>query len=114
MLMGSGGEIPAGSGSAQPTDQARGVPAPAAHLRYFVVVARDYLSDRQGSAVLSGRLAADSQIFAHPIDRESEVELVIHHGFAAVFHLPGLRGAFRDHVEHELGVKARLEGEVEA
>src|SRR5204863_9569687 len=91
---GPGGESPRALGSAQPTDQARSVPAPAAHPRYLVVVARDDLSDRQGSAVLPGGLGADSQIFAHPIDREPEVELVIHHGFAAVFHLPRLRRAF--------------------
>ena len=47
----------------------------------------------------------DVEILAHPVDRESELELVVGHRRPAVLHLPGLRGAFRDDVEHELGVE---------
>ena len=52
-------------------------------------------------------------VWSHPIDGEAMVELVVEHGLAAVFHLPGLGGALGDDVDHQLGVEPRLEGEVE-
>src|SRR5439155_6786277 len=84
---------PARSASAQPPDQARGIPAPAAHLRDLVVEAGDRLSDRELRAVLLCGLGADAQVLPHPVHGETEVELVVDHGLAAIFHLPGLRRA---------------------
>src|SRR6266513_1518660 len=101
------------SGSTQPPDQAGGIPAPAAHLRYLVVETGDRLGDRESSADLPCRLGADAQILSHPVHREAEVELVLDHGLAAVLHLPGLRRAFRDHVEHELRIKPGFHREIE-
>src|ERR1700693_5476365 len=89
------------SGPAQPPDQAGGVPAPAARLRYFIIEAGDHLGDRELSADLACRLGTDTQILSHPVHREAEVELVVDHGFAAALHLPRLRRALRNHVEHE-------------
>src|SRR5438445_2832633 len=105
---------PARSASAQPPDQARGIPAPAAHLRDLVVEAGDRLGDRELRAVLLCGLGADAQVLPHPVHGETEVELVVDHGLAAILHLPGLRRALGDHLEHQLRVQAGLESEVQA
>src|SRR5258706_8541932 len=102
------------SGSAQPPNEAGGIPAAPAHLRYLVVEAGDRLGDRELSAALPRGLGANAQVLSHPVHRKAEVELVVDHGLATVLHLPGLRRAFGDHVEHELRVQAGLDGEVEA
>src|SRR5213594_1736467 len=104
---------PRGSGPAQPADQAGGIPTAAAHPRYLVVEAGDHLGDGELGANLPCRLGADTQVLSHPVNREAEVELVVDHGLAAILHLPGLRRALRDHVEHEFRVEAGLDGEVE-
>src|SRR5713226_4133490 len=104
----------AGSGSAQPPNEAGSIPAAPARLRYLVVEAGDHLGDRERSADLPCGLGADAQVLSHPVHRKAEVELVLDHGLAAVLHLPGLRRAFGDHVEHELRVETGLDGEVEA
>src|SRR6267378_5332387 len=95
-----------GSGSAQPPDQTGGIPAAAAHLRYLVVEAGDRLGYGELSADLPCRLGADAQILSHPVHREAKIELVLDHGLAAVLHLPGLRSALGDNVEHEFRVQA--------
>src|SRR2546427_404444 len=100
----------AGSGSAQPPDQTGGIPAAAAHLRYLVVEAGDHLGNGKLSADLPCRFGADTQILSHPVHSEAEVELVLDHGLAAVLHLPGLRRALRDHVEHEFRRARRSPG----
>src|SRR5437870_12744607 len=74
---------------------------------------RDHLGNGKLSADLPCRFGADTQILSHPVHSEAEVELVLDHGLAAVLHLPGLRRALRDHVEHEFRVQAGLDGEVE-
>ena len=48
------------------------------------------------------------QVLAHPVDRETEVELAVDHARAAVVHLPALRGALADHTQHRLHVEAGL------
>src|SRR5258705_7753521 len=101
------------SGPAQPPNEAGGIPAAPAHLRYLVVEAGDHLGDRELGADFPSGLGADAQILSHPVPRKAEVELVVDNGLAAVLHLPGLRRAFGDHVEHELRVQAGLDGEVE-
>src|SRR5260221_6068293 len=116
MLMeGSFGKRPRGarSGSAQPPNAAGGTPGAAAELRYLVVEAGDHLGDRELGADFPRGLGADAQILSHPVHRKAEVELVVDHGLAAVLHLPGLRRAFGDYVEHELRVQAGLDGEVD-
>ncbi len=59
-------------------------------------------------AVALRLLEADAEVLAHPVHGEAEVELALVHGLAAVLHLPRLRRALRDHVEHEVRVEAGL------
>src|SRR5213592_706388 len=82
------------SASAQPPDQARGVPAAAAHLRYLVVETGDRLGDGKLRAVLPCRFGADAQVLSHPVHRKTEVELVLDHGLAAVLHLQDCAAPF--------------------
>src|SRR6266852_3795831 len=98
----------------KPRDERRGVPAVAARLLHLGVVAVDHLRDGKPGAVALRLLEADAEVLAHPVDREAEIELALVHGLAAVLHLPRLRRALRDHVEHEAGVQPRLLGERDA
>src|SRR5262249_51444772 len=74
LIRGSRDEPAGRSGTSQPTDQARGVPAPPAHLRDLVVVACDRLRNGERGSVLARGFRADAQILAHPVDGEAEVE----------------------------------------
>ena len=78
-------------------------PPPRAWTRRVELV--DQRGDRQRGAVGARLGEADREVLAHPVDREAEVELVGDHRLAAVLHLPRLRRALADHVEHALDVE---------
>ena len=94
--------------------QARRVPAPAAHLLHFRVELVDQRGDRQVRAGAPRLGEADREVLAHPVDREAEIVFAGVHGLVAVLHLPGLRGALGDRLDHRLDVEAGLLGEVDA
>ena len=68
---------------------------------------------RQARAVALGLGKADGEVLAHPVHGETEVELVIDHGLAAIVHLPGPRRALGNDLQHERHVEARLEAHVQ-
>ena len=95
-------------------DQAARVPAAAAagdHLRVELV---DQRGHRQSGAVAVRLVEDDAEVLAHPLHGEAEVELALRHRVAAVLHLPALRGAVLDDVDHGVGIEARLHREVDA
>src|SRR5437870_1590380 len=94
-------------------EQARRIPALAAHLLDLGVELVDQRGDRQVGAVAAGFGQRDREVLAHPFDREAEIVLVLVHGLVAVLHLPGLRGAFGDGLDHCGDVEATLLGEVD-
>ena len=51
------------------------------------------------------------KVLAHPVDGEAEIELVGDHRLAAVVHLPRLRRALADDVEHREDVEPGFLGE---
>src|SRR5690606_28645791 len=73
------------------------VPARSAHLLDFRVEGIHEACDRQARAVVAGLGNADRKVLAHPFDREAEIKFAFAHRPGAVLHLPGLRGALRDH-----------------
>ena len=94
-------------GFAQQADQARRVPATAALRAAPGVELVDERRHRQRRAVGARFRDADAQVLAHPVDGEAEIELVGDHRLAAVLHLPRLRRALADHVEHAQRRRAR-------
>ena len=70
--------------------------------------------DRQARAVAVGFVEADAEVLAHPVDREAELVFALQHGAAAVLHLPRLRRALGDHVQHLVAVEPGTLGEVHA
>ena len=84
----------------QPRDQRRRVPTSAAHLLHFGIELVDQRGGGQMRVVAPRLGEADRQILAHPVDGKTEIEFAVKHGLVAVLHLPGLRRAFRDHVDH--------------
>src|SRR5262245_35153639 len=68
-------------------DQARRVPAPAAHRLNVGVEIVNHGDEVELDAVAFRLLEHERQILAHPIDREAEVETALDHGFPSVFHL---------------------------
>ena len=66
----------------------------------------DQRRHRQPGAVAPRFLEGDAEVLAHPVDGEAEVELALDHGRAAVVHLPALRRALADDLEHRLHVEA--------
>ena len=95
-------------------DQARGVPAPAAQRLDLGVELVDERGERERRAVAARLGEREPEILAHPLDGEAVVELAREHRAVAVLHLPGLRGALRDHLDHRQRVEARGLREVEA
>src|SRR3984885_5374738 len=80
----------------QQRDQARRIPALAAHFLHLRIELVDQRRDRQMRAVPPRFVEADVEVLAHPIDGEAEIELAGDHGLVAVLHLPGLRRALGD------------------
>src|SRR5438132_582819 len=99
---------------AQQANQARRIPAAAAARLNARIELIDERAHRQCGAVDAGLGEADREILAHPVDRETEIELVGRHRLAAVVHLPRLRGALADDVEDALDVETCAGSEVEA
>ena len=62
--------------------------------------------DRQARTVALGLIEHQPQVFAHPVDGKTKIELVGHHGLAPVVELPALRCPLANHVEHLVHVKA--------
>src|SRR5262249_57607898 len=98
----------------QPCDEARRIPASTAHLLHFRVELIDQRADRQSGAVLARFAQANGEILAHPVDCETKIELARRHGLVAVLHLPGLRRALGDGLDHRLDVNPRLFGQINA
>jgi hypothetical protein len=90
----------------QALDQARGVEPAALGLQVRVELI-DQRGDGQPGAVAPGLVEHQAEVLAHPVDREAEVELVGHHGLAAVVELPALRRALADDVQHQRHVQPR-------
>src|ERR1700683_2695055 len=67
----------------QQRDQARRIPALAAHLLYFRIELIDQRRGRQMSAVAPRFGQADAEVLAHPVHREAEIELAGGHGLVA-------------------------------
>src|SRR5215813_6081093 len=84
----------------QARDQARRIPAAAAHLLHLGVELIDQRADRQVRAIAPRLGEADRQVLAHPVDRKAEIELALVHGLVAVLHLPRLRGSLGDGLDH--------------
>ena len=91
--------------SLQALDEAGRIPAAAAHLLHVAVELVHQRGQRQAGAVVAGLGQHQPEILAHPVHREAEVEFVVDHGAAAVLHLPALRRALADHVQHQLHVQ---------
>src|ERR1700746_2098384 len=79
-------------GASQSANQRRGVPTSAAHRLKVGIKLVDQGCHRQRATVAARLVQAKPQVLAHPVDREAEIEPVLHHRAAAVFHLPALRG----------------------
>src|SRR5215472_17435317 len=94
--------------SLQPGDEARSIPAPAAHLLHLGIELVDQRAHRQARAVLSRLAQANGEVLAHPIDRKAEIELARRHGLVAVLHLPGLRGPLGDGLDDGVDVETCL------
>ncbi len=92
----------------QAPDQARRVPAPAAHLLEVGVELIDEGRNRQARAVAAGLVEHQTQVLAHPVHGKTEIELVGDHGLAAVVELPALGGTLADHVQHLVHVQSGL------
>src|SRR5262245_2021688 len=106
------GRRPAARSPLQPGDQARRIPAAAAHLLYLGIELIDQRAHRQARAVLARLAQANGEILAHPVDRKAEIELPRRHGLVAVFHLPGLRRPLGDGLDHRIDIEPRLFGEM--
>ena len=63
-------------------------------------------------APTSFAVPSNTEILAHPIDRETKFVLVSGHGVGAIVHLPALCRALRNHIYYGINIKARLLGEV--
>jgi citrate lyase gamma subunit len=88
-------------------DQAGGVPARAAQGLDLGVELVDQRRHRHLCPIAAGLVEHQAEVLAHPVDRKAEVELVLDHGLAAVVHLPALRCALADDVEHQRHVQPR-------
>jgi catechol 2,3-dioxygenase-like lactoylglutathione lyase family enzyme len=97
---------------AQQVHEAAGVPAPTTPGDDLRVELVDESGQRQPGTVAIGFGQTDRQVLAHPLDRETEVELAPSHGARPVVHLPTLRSTLADHVHDLIDVEARLLGEV--
>src|SRR5262245_32408982 len=91
---------------AESGDQARGVPAVAAHLLHVGIVGVDEGRYLHLGAVALGLIEDDAEVLAHPVDGKAEVELALVHGLPAVVHLPGLGRALGDGLHHLGNVEA--------
>src|SRR5262249_39393664 len=69
----------------QPGDQARRIPAAAAHLLHLSVELIDQRAHRQARAVLARLAHANGEILAHPVDRQAEIQLARRHWPVAGF-----------------------------
>src|SRR5258708_9951634 len=81
------------SSALQPRQQARRVPAPAAHLFHFGVELIDQRGDRQVGAVAAGFGGGEPHGLSPPLYRETAKSTSVIHGLVAGFHLPGVGGA---------------------
>src|SRR6185312_9136027 len=72
----------------EPRQQARGVPAPAAHRLHVGIELVDQRGERQLCTVGPGLLEHDAEVLAHPVDGKAEIVLAGEHGLVTVFHLP--------------------------
>ena len=102
------------SGPLQARDEARRIPARAAHRLNLGVELINQGRDGKGCAIAARFLQADREILAHPIHRETEVEFPRAHGFVAVVHLPGLRRALADDFDGGARIEPRALGEMKA
>ena len=98
----------------EPRDQARRIPALAAHAFDLGVELIDERRHRQLRAVRARLGQGDAQILAHPFDRKAEIEFALRHRRRAVLHLPALRRAFGDHIDDGERIEARALGEMQA
>ena len=80
----------------QASDQARRVPTIAAKFLNFLVKTVNEPGHLKCRAVCTSFLQGNSQVLAHPLHSETEIEMVVDHRFPAILHLPGLRGTFGD------------------
>ena len=97
----------------QAPDQAGGVPAPTAHGLNFPVELIHQCSHRQSRFVFASFRQGDTQILAHPIDREAEIKFIIDHGVAPVGHLPRARRALGNHIDHPFAIKPGADCEIQ-
>ena len=101
-------------GRRQAGEQAARVPATAVHRLHVGVELIDQCRDRQARAVAGSLGEDDAEVLAHPVDREPVRVLTVEHGLVAVLHLPRLRGALGDDVDHRAPVETGGLGEVQA
>ncbi|SCM75489.1 hypothetical protein KL86PLE_20157 [uncultured Pleomorphomonas sp.] len=97
----------------QAGDQARRVPPVAAGGLDVGIELIDEGGQRQTSAAPPRLVENDAEILAHPVDRETEVELAGRHGLPAILHLPALGGPLGDGGDGLFDVEARRLGEVD-
>src|SRR5690606_19893291 len=95
-------------------EEGRGVPAIASHGLDFGIELVDQRGQRQLAAIGAGLGPDDAAILAHPVDGEAEIGPALNHVLRTVLHLPGLRGALTDDVDHrghvETGGGAEMDG----
>ena len=89
-------------------DQRGRIPATAAQLLHIFVELIHKGSQRQACFNIIRSIQADPKIFAHPVDRESVVKMIVQHGLVAVRHLPTARSALTDDLDNRAPIEARL------
>ena len=89
----------------QPPNQARRVPATAAHCLHFAIIIIDDSGNRQVGTIALGFFQTDAEILAHPVNRKTKLKLVVKHRVTAIFHLPGTGGTLGDDIDNLVTVK---------
>src|SRR5215472_10203015 len=97
----------------QKRDQARRIPPLAAHFLDFRVELVDQRRDREVGAVAACLGETNSEVLAHPVHGEAEVELAGRHGLVTVFHLPGLRRSLGDGGDQLLDIEVGALGKMQ-
>src|SRR5580704_982071 len=95
-------------------DQARRIPALAAHGLHLRIELVDQRRSRQMGAVAPRFVEADVEVLAHPVHGKTEIEFAGDHGLVAVLHLPGLRRALGNRRDQLFDIEAGFHGEVQA
>src|SRR3546814_1457786 len=103
---------PEASSFGEPSDKRRGILPATAHCLDVGVELIDERRDRQPGAIGTRLLERETEVLAHPVDGEAEVELALVHRLPAIDHLPALRRAAGDRLEYLAGVEPGRLGEM--